>query len=109
MNEPTAIEKCEQLGIVKPLAKVIAESRLPEPTPKAAKPVRRVEMTKDAITQRLDGPRDKRTGVIVGESRDKRYWYVLRDGEKYRKGYHKKFWRMLKARSVKHQHRLKAV
>lgn len=52
----------------------------------------RVKMTQLALREKLDGPKSKRCGVVVGESRDGKNIYVRRDGDKSRLRYHRSFW-----------------
>lgn len=53
----------------------------------------RVEMTYLGKREKLDGPRHRRTGTIIGETRDGSCWRIRRDGEKSVRVYHKSFWR----------------
>lgn len=52
----------------------------------------RIRMTHVAILRRLDGPKSKRCGVMVGESRDGKMIYVRRDGELSRMRFAREFW-----------------
>ena len=52
----------------------------------------RVRMTRQALSQKLDGPKSKRCGIVVGESRDGKRIYVRRDGDMSRTEWHRDFW-----------------
>lgn len=55
----------------------------------------RVRMTKVAIARKLDGPKSKRCGVLVGESRDGKRIYVRRDGDITKSVWAREFWKTL--------------
>lgn len=52
----------------------------------------RIRMSHAAIVQRLDGPKSKRLGIMVGESLNGKFIYVRRDGEISRSQWKREFW-----------------
>jgi hypothetical protein len=51
-----------------------------------------VRMTERAIEQRLAGPKNRTTGVVLGFSRDGRFLRIRRDGSKYSETYSPQWW-----------------
>lgn len=56
----------------------------------------RVQMTREAIQQQLDGRYFRRLGVIVGYSRDKQFIRVLRDGDISANTWSPRLWRKIR-------------
>jgi hypothetical protein len=54
-------------------------------------------MTRAALAQHLQGPRNDRTGTYLGPRRDGNGIRVKRDKHKQAEAYHPKFWRVDKA------------
>lgn len=52
----------------------------------------RVKMTEEAILAGIGGRSGIRTGTIVGESRDRKNWWIQLDGQYWKGSFHKSYW-----------------